>query len=315
MRIAIHQNDDIFCHSTSWSYEWISYCKENDITYGVVNAFDNNIFEIMKEYDVLLWHFSHYSSQEMQFARSIMNVLKSTGVKVFPDYNSSWHFDDKISEMYLLKSINAPIPKSLVFYTEKSTLDFFASFEDYPVVAKLKAGSGSSNVKIINNYSEVKKYANQIFGKGFQSAPSVLFKSKSNLMSSKNINDIIKKAKRIPDFIQSLTKSKRLPRERDYFYFQEFIPNDGYDLKVVVVGNKLSFLNRDVRKGDFRASGGGSVKYDKELITSEIRKIAFNLSKKLGFLCMGYDFVIDKNTKKPHVVEISYGFSHTAQMG
>ena len=38
------------------------------------------------------------------------------GLKVFPDFNTSWHFDDKIAETYLLQSISAPIPQSYIFY-------------------------------------------------------------------------------------------------------------------------------------------------------------------------------------------------------
>lgn len=141
-----------------------------------------------------------------------------------------------------------------------------------------------------------------------------MFKTKSNIQSSKDWNTFLKRIKRIPDFIETYTKAKRFPRERGYVFVQEYIPNDGYDLKVVVVGNKLSFLARDVRKGDFRASGGGSIHYDKRLITKEIRNISFEIAEKLGFQCMGYDFVIDKRDGSPKIVEISYGFPHTNQM-
>ena len=120
--------------------------------------------------------------------------------------------------------------------------------------------------------------------------------------------------KRIPDFIESIRKTREFPREKGYVYLQTYIPNNGFDLKVVVVGDKLSFLSRNIRKGDFRASGGGSIEYDKELITQEVRKISFEISNRLKFQCMGYDFVIDRNTMKPKIIEISYGFAHKAQM-
>jgi len=298
-----------------WDKVWIEYCKENTIDYEVVNCFDNNILEVLKEFDLLLWHFSHYSLQEMLFARTILSSAKNIGLGVFPDFNTSWHFDDKIAETYLLSSINAPTPKSWIFYTYKSAVDFFENFNDYPIVAKLRCGSGSSNVKLIKDKYHAKKYTKKMFKNGYKAAPSIVFKAKSNIKSSADIKTIVNRFKRIPDFIQSLTSAKLLPNEKGYVFLQEFVPNDGYDLKVVVVGDKLSFLARDVRKGDFRASGGGTIKYDHNLITKEIRDAAFRISRELKFQSMGYDFVIDNRNNAPKIVEISYGFSHVAQIG
>jgi len=104
------------------------------------------------------------------------------------------------------------------------------------------------------------------------------------------------------------------PNERGYVFFQEFVPNNGFDLKIVVIGDKLSFVARNARKGDFRASGGGDLFYDHSLISKNIIDSAFSVSDKLGFRCMGYDYVIDKNNGIGKIVEMSYGFSHTALM-
>jgi len=80
----------------------------------------------------------------------------------------------------------------------------------------------------------------------------------------------------------------------------------------VVIGDKLSFIARNVRKGDFRASGGGDLFFDKSLVSRDILESAFKTNDKLGFQCMGYDYVVDKRTGIGKIVEISYGFSHTA---
>ncbi|APH03458.1 ATP-grasp domain-containing protein [Bacillus weihaiensis] len=314
MKIAIHQNKDIFDHSTTWDKVWIEYCKEEKIDYEVVDCFSNNILEKIKDFDVLLWHFNHFSLQEMKFARSILLSIKKIGIKVFPDHEANWHFDDKIAQSYILQAINAPIPKAWTFYKLKSAVDFYENSCVYPIVAKLKSGSGSNNVQLLKNKGEAIKYAKKMFGKGLNPTPNLLFKTKSNVQTSRNIKNFVARAKRIPDFIESIKKAAEFDNEKGYVYLQEFIPNKGYDLKVVVVKNKLSFLARDVRKGDFRASGGGSISYDKSLITPEIREIAFQISGELGFECMGYDFVVDSRTNSPKIVEISYGFSHLAQM-
>lgn len=312
MKIAIHQNYQIFNHSTTWDKPWIEFCTQNSIPYGIVNCFDTNILETLKAYDCLLWHFSNYSLQEMLFARSILNSAKNMGLEVFPDTNTSWHFDDKVAEMYLLQSANAPIPKSWMFYILSDSIKWLNSECKYPIIAKLRCGSGSSNVKLLNNRIEAVKYAKRMFGKGLKTAPNILYKTKSNITSAKNWKTIIKRFKRIPDFLETIKNANKFPNEKGYVYLQEFIPNDGFDLKIVVIGDKLSFIARNVRKGDFRASGGGSLYFDKSLVTTDIIHSAFDTSDKLGFQCMGYDYVFDNIEKKGKIVEISYGFSHTA---
>jgi len=313
MKVAIHQNKKIFNHSSLWTEIWIKYCQENYIDFKVLDCYKNGILDDLKTYDVLLWHISNYSLQDMLFARKILYSAKKLGIAVFPDFNLSWHFDDKIAEEYLLSSINAPKPKSWFFYVKDDAIRFLKSECSYPVVAKLKSGSGSNNVHLLANKTSALRYAKKMFTSGFRSSPKLYFKLKSNIKSSSSWNVFLKRLKRVPDFLHSMQKTKNFPREKGYLYLQEFIPNEGYDLKVVVVNDKVSFVARLARKNDFRASGGGLLSYDKELVTKEIRTIARETSKKCGFICMGYDFVVDKRNGKPLIIEISYGFSNLAQ--
>lgn len=257
IRIAIHQKANSIVHSTSWSIPWIKYCKENNLDYEVVNCYDSDIIQKLRGFDILLWHFGNYSYQDMKFARSILYTAKNMGLKVFPDYNDSWHFDDKIAETYLLQSINAPIPKSWMFYSKDKVEDWLKKDPQFPVVAKLKSGSGSHNVKLIESADEMRRYSNKMFNKGLSPVPSFLYKATSNLKSSKSMKDIKARLKRLPEFIRTLSGAKEFANEKGYVYLQEFTPNDGFDLKIVAVGNKLSFIGRNIREGDFRASGGG----------------------------------------------------------
>ena len=75
---------------------------------------------------------------------------------------------------------------------------------------------------------------------------------------------------------------------------------------------KSVFLSRDVRKNDFRASGGGTIVYDKTRINDDILKSAFKFSDLLGFQCMGFDYVIDKKTNEGKIIEMCFGFNHEA---
>ena len=202
MKVAIHQNHAIFKHTTMWDNEWIQYCIENDIDYEVINCFENDILEKLGNFDILLWHFSNYSLQEMMYARTILNSASILGLKVFPDFSTAWHFDDKIAETYLLKTIGAPIPGSYMFYTLDSAKKFLNTEAKYPIIAKLRSGSGSNNVKMLNNPDQALNYTKKMFSKGLKASPSILFKTKSNIKSSKDWKTIISRIKRIPDFIE-----------------------------------------------------------------------------------------------------------------
>ena len=65
-----------------------------------------------------------------------------------------------------------------------------------------------------------------------------------------------------------------------------------------------------VRKNDFRASGSLNERYEKEVISKEVIRQAFEISEKLKNQCIVFDFLFLNG--KPMVVEISYGTTVTA---
>jgi glutathione synthase/RimK-type ligase-like ATP-grasp enzyme len=311
MRIAIHSKANEVPHSTLWSIPWIEFCDKQKIEYFIIDCFSPDVIDKLKGTDVLLWHFSGYKFHDMLFARSVLYSAKKMGIITFPDYSDAWHFDDKIAEACLLKSIQAPLAETTVFFSYKDASDWLSAKAVFPLVAKLRNGSGSNNVKLIRTLKEALKYCRVMFGKGLNSSPNLIFKASSNLKSSRSVKTVFNRAKRIPEFLRILRKSRVFPNEKGYVLFQEFIPNDGYDLKIVVVGNKLSHIARGIRKGDFRASGGGDIFYDRSLIKKNIIDSAFEISDKLDFNCMGFDYVVDNKSGIGKIVEMSYGFSHT----
>lgn len=303
-------------HSTSWVNPWEEYLKKNSISYDKADLFAVDAIETLKNYDVLLWHFGQYVWTDMLEARSILYSAKMLGLKVFPDFNDAWHFDDKIAEMYALQAVGAPIPKSQVYYNMNTLKQALASGKiEFPIVAKLRTGSGSHNVKLIHSKPQLLRYARRMFGRGYDPAPSLLYKTSSNIRSSHDKATFLAKLKRAPEFLRTRRGAKQFPNEKGYVYLQEFIPSDGYDMKIVVVGDKLSGLYRPIRSHDFRASGGGEVLYNKDLFSENIIRSAFAAADAIGFKCVGFDYVVDNRTGEGKIVEMSYGFSHTAVMG
>ncbi len=311
--IAICENKRMFDHYTLWTSRFISYCKENNIPYEIVDCYKSEIISDLYNFSALVWHYQNYVVADLLESRNIIQAADNMGLVTFPSPKMNWHFDDKIAEMYALESVNAPIPNSWVFYEKEKCLDWLKTQAKYPIVAKLRCGSGSNNVKLIRSKEEGVSYAHRMFSKGFDPSPSIAYKAYSKLQSSKDLNMIISRIKKIPQFLKSRKNAKMMPIEKGYCYFQEFIPNNGYDLKVVVIGDKMTFCARNVRKNDFRASGGGDFYYDRSLLTDQIIDIAYAAADKLNMECVGFDFVVNKTNGESKIIEMCYGFDYEVQ--
>lgn len=298
MKLAIHNSQ------TGFHPRWVDYCIDNNIDYKIVNCYANNIIEQLKECNALMWHHHQMSPKDLVIAKQILFALEHTGFKVFPDFKTGWHFDDKVAQKYLFESINAPMVKSYAFY-EKTTALAWVNKTSFPKVFKLRGGAGSSNVKLVKNKKQASNLINRAFGKGFSNYDawgSLKERWRKFRLGKASLKEPIKGLIRLykaPDFAQVLG------REVGYVYFQDFIPNNDFDVRIIVVDNKAAGEKRFVRKNDFRASGSGKFSY--EGINTDIVKIAFDISKRLKLQSAAFDFIYDEDSK-PLIVEVSYGF-------
>lgn len=304
MKIAIHHSD------WSFSTRWIAYCKKNEIPYKIVDCYRSDIISQLKDCDALMWHHHHAHFKDVLTAKRILFALEHAGIKVFPDFNTGWHFDDKVAQKYLLEAIGAPLVPSYVFYDKKEAIDW-VNATSFPKVFKLKGGAGAANVKLVRSKADALKLINKAFGKGFPQFDRIghfkerLAKYKSGKDS---LLDVMKGFGRL--FIAT-DFAKQQANEKGYVYFQEFIPNNTFDIRVIVIGDKAFALKRLTRENDFRASGSGNIVYDKVQIPLECVKIAFEINQKIQSQSIAYDFVFDKDNK-PLIVETCYGYAISA---
>lgn len=302
MKIAIHHSSDSF----SFSNRWILYFKSNSIPYKIVDCYSSNIINDINDCDILMWHLSNYRIPDILMGRHVLFTAQKMGKIVFPNFDTSWHFDDKLAQKYLLESIGAPLVPSYVYYNKEDAINFLKKTK-FPIVFKLKRGSGGNAVKLLKSFKEAKKIVNKAFGKGI---PQMDFKNLffDRLQKYKDgiepFSGVLKAFARI--FIKSKYYKASQP-EKGYAYFQEFIPNNLFDIRVIVIGDKAFALKRFVRTNDFKASGSGNIAYSKDEFDERCIKISFEVSSKLNSQCMAYDFVFDSNNS-PLIVEISCGF-------
>lgn len=305
MKIAIHNGE-------GWNKSVSDYCKKNNIDYELVDGYSNNIIQILSDFDAFFWHFHHAIPKDILMARNILFTAEQMNLKVFPNFETSWHFDDKISQKYLLESVGAPMVDSWAFFELNQALLWLREEANYPLVAKLRRGAGSYNVRLLKNYSQAKKYAKKMFTTGVSPTPGYLADSRNKLRVAGNTQGVIARLKKAPRFFKFITLGKRLfPKEKGYVYFQKFIPGNTHDLRVSVVGGRAWAFRRKVRENDFRASGSGVIDYSKENIPLEIVKKSISLALELKTQSIAFDYVSD-DYGNYYIVEISYGYQSNA---
>ncbi len=296
MKIAIHNTKGTF------SEYWITYCESNSIPFKVVNAYDSDIIHQLDDCDVFMWHFRHDEYKDNLFAKQLLFSLEQSGKKIYPDFHSCWHFDDKVGQKYLLESINAPLVPSYVFYEKKEA---FAWIEQttFPKVFKLRGGAGSSNVKLVKSKSQAKYYISKSFGRGFGANRFSLFwdEMRRYYQGHSTLRMLFL---RFGNVFVKTSSQKMSHREKGYVYFQDFIPNNRFDIRVVVIKDKILAEKRYVRDGDFRASGSGKFEYAS--VREDVLKIAFETAEKLKLQTVAFDFVFFND--QPLIVEMSYAF-------
>lgn len=300
MKIAIHNSKN------SFSDRWINYCISTGISIKLVDCYCSNIIDQLADCDALMWHFNHKSPKDSKFAKQLIFSLVASGKKVFPDINTSWHFDDKVGQKYLLESLKAPMAPAYVSYNKDEALNWVRS-TIYPKVFKLRNGAGSDNVKLVKSAGEAERLVKKSFSAGFKQYDAwgdLKERFRKYRYGKTDLWDVIKGIVRL---FFTTEYARVTGREMGYVYFQDFIPGNNFDIRVVVIGEKAFAIKRMVRENDFRASGSGFIFYEKEHFDDITILTAFEVSEKLGSQCMAFDFVYRDN--KPLIVEISYGFA------
>lgn len=310
MKIAIHPGK-------SWNQSWIRMCEEKNLPHIVLDCYDPNIIKKLKENNIthLMWAFSLAYPQDFIVARSLLfSAEKQMGIKVCPNFDTNWHFDDKIAEKYLLESIEADIVPSWAFFNKERALKWLENDAEYPLVAKLRKGAGSYNVILLSNFKKAKKYTNQMFGKGISPNPSYIasdFKNRSaRLLKRSGFKEIFEKIKCAPKKIrENVFTTSQFQNEKGYVYFQKFIPGNKNDLRISVINNRAWGFHRGVRKNDFRASGSGLIDYNTPIPLDVVKK-SLEIAKKLNMQSVCFDYI--KEDDNYLIVEISYGFVSSA---
>ncbi len=302
MKIAIHHRPG------SYSDLWIEYCQKHDIQYRIVDAYANDILEQIADCDAFMWHFHLHQYKDYLFAKQLIYVIeKQMGKITFPNYDTCWHYDDKVGQKYLFESIGAPLIPSYIFYTRQEALEW-AKTATFPKVFKLRCGASSSTVQLINSRLQAKSIIKKAFNGGIKTFNYIelikerYHKYRNGLVSLRNLLGLIK---------MWTLRTKPLEyynyhsKEIGYVYFQDFIPDNDFDIRVLIIGNRAIAKKRMNRENDFRASGSHINIFDEKKVDLKYIKKAFEINDKLKMQSVAFDFLHDSNAN-PLLTEVSY---------
>ena len=292
---------------TTFSSYWMKYCEEHQYEYKTFDPYDSEIVDKIRDYDIILFDHHQADYRDVLFAKQLLFSLEQAGKIVFPNFRTGWHFDDKLGQKYLFEALGVQAAKSWVFYDKKSAYKWIET-TDFPKVFKLRGGAGSANVMLAHNAREAKHFVKRAFGKGFaqfRGRDYVRDRYKAYKAKKITLKDLIRSCGRL---IIPTEYTKMHAPEKGYAYFQEFIPNDGFDYRLEIANNKAIAMVRMCREGDFRASGGHDDRFDASLIPQDVVEFAFECYDKLEVQSVALDIVREKESGELYLIEVSYSY-------
>jgi len=190
------------------------------------------------------------------------------GIPTVPEYVASVYYDDKLAQASALKSW---IPETRVYFAPPDAVPFA-----YPFISKTSHGSGSKNVRLIENERQARAEIDLTFGRG------------------------------IP--------CNRGP-QTGYLYWQEFIAGNDGDVRVCITGDHMFGLRRMNHPGRVMASGSGRCQ-PIDALTPRDRDafvMADEIARKIGSRWCCFDFVFSPG--RVYCLEVSFAWTEDAYNG
>lgn len=299
----------VFRDATYFS-EWLRSFEKKGIRYDLLSFAD---MQRVPSSDTSAVVFCRQNG--FQLRNSISQVLlncRNLGIPSYPNLRSHLLYNDKVTQSTEFRRLGIPAPSTEVFMDEGEALKWADSAE-LPFVSKTSSGAGSGGVLLVKSRSHARRIIRKAFSRGRRVdsyPPETSFPllrawlrwlvSESRFSSLKVCSEIANK--------HSTLRSTPF-RERDFVLFQQFLPDNSFDYRVTVIGDKAFAMRRFNRDHDFRASGSDIQDMNPEVIPAEVIRTAFHAADALGMTSvMAADILMDVSS--PKVVEVSYLFAN-----
>ncbi|MEK6513460.1 hypothetical protein [Myroides odoratimimus] len=262
----LFRGDENFVSPRSYFPKYERFLKNNKIEYEFYNILSSDWLEEAKKYDLIIWHTASDPCTQKTAKSKIYVLDKILNKRCLPSYDEIWGYEDKVNAHYFYKAHDLPEIPTFVSHDKNDIINFLEKTK-YPIISKLTTGSASFGVEKISNKNEAMKFVNKVF-------------------SDKGIKTYFP-----------------FERQKNYVYFQQFIDDATYDLRVITVGDKALGYYRFPNEGDFRASGAGN--YAKKEIPIEALDLAFKVKELYGANFLATDLLYSDKDKKYYIIESS----------
>ncbi|MGA1821098.1 MAG: ATP-grasp domain-containing protein [Thermoplasmatota archaeon] len=252
-------------HSICYWEKYRKFLKHNRIRYDFVDIDRRDWMDQVKKFDMIIWH-PHSDPATLANAKSkIYFMEKHLGKICYPPYREMWYYEDKVRLAYLFELHDLPLVKTFITNDRKEAEEYVKTAK-YPFISKIRTGAGSRGVELIRDRKSAEKFVKEVFERGRETYWSYI-------------------------------------RQKGYVYFQEYVPDLEYDLRIIVVGNKYQGYYKMTPEKDFRASGAGII--EKKDLPEEALDIARKVKDRLKANTLAVDMVYCEKEKKYRIIETS----------
>jgi glutathione synthase/RimK-type ligase-like ATP-grasp enzyme len=266
LRVGIVKDEDITSFSlNSYWPKFERFVKNNNIQYSFLNIHKDDWIEESAKYDLIVWRPLSYPTSLYEARIKVAFIEKFLKIKCHPSSDELWLYEDKIRQYFHLTAFNLPVIPTFISFDEFECINKVSSFE-YPLISKSYVGSASLSVTKINNKIKARNHILKSFSSGLDTGFPYL-------------------------------------RQKGYVFFQKYIDDASYDLRIIIVGEKIFGYYRMKPKGDFRASGAGLVVKDELPLDAVL--LAFKVKEVMPSTMLAVDVLKSQREDKFYIIETS----------
>jgi glutathione synthase/RimK-type ligase-like ATP-grasp enzyme len=218
----------------------VRFLENNGFSYEIYDLHAHDWLEKARKFDIIIGIVSNYPYHLDEMRRKYFILEECLGKRCYPSTKHIMLYENKTLEAYISEACNLPFARTYISNKKEDALHIIAGLH-YPVVHKVDPGSGSVGVELVRDEAQARKIVNQAFSRGGRPTHNLYYNQKNTV------------------------------------YFQDFVANDGFDVRVIITGNSAFGYYRKVLPGDFRASGMNTV--EKRELPEEAIRVAWRANQ------------------------------------
>lgn len=151
-----------------------------------------------------------------------------------------------------------------------------------PVAVELTVNYAS---RLVHNRNEALFYVGELFGHG------VIGLGYRPASSSRLLLRRLRAATKVATGRNPYGPTPEAELEHGYLFAQEFLPDNDFDVRVTVIGDRAFAFRQLNRPGDFRVSGSGRIDSDPTQIGEATVRFAYGVARQLGAQMVALDIL------------------------